>query len=138
MAYSQRINLGELWITFGVGKHYEYLLAQIIASDLGPETFQAVSFFHAITACDTVTAFTGRGKHSGFDKWRSYSDVTTAFCNLSTQPNIITNENVECLIHLSFSSIAAPAPCATSTAHQSSLLRTAKVMRTFHHPKLHF
>ena len=52
----------ELWISFGAGKHHRYIPAHQIAVNLGEEKCRALTFFHAFTGCDTVSAFFGKGK----------------------------------------------------------------------------
>ena len=51
-----------LWIAFGVGKHFRYIPVHEVATALGPQKSLALTFFHAVTGCDTVSAFTGKGK----------------------------------------------------------------------------
>ena len=51
--------------------------------------------FHAFTGCDTVSAFTGRGKKTCWDVWSSYAPVTSAFIDLSKQPGDIPEHCLE-------------------------------------------
>jgi hypothetical protein len=62
VAYTQRLGIQELWVAFGVGKHFRYIPVHQIATDLGVQSCEALPFFHAFTGCDTVSAFCGRGK----------------------------------------------------------------------------
>ena len=52
----------DLWIAFGTGNNFRYLAAHQYASALGPDKARALPMFHAITGCDTVSSFAGRGK----------------------------------------------------------------------------
>ena len=52
----------EVWLAFGTGKNFRYLAAHQIAACLGPEKSLALPMFHALTGCDTVSAFVGHGK----------------------------------------------------------------------------
>ena len=52
----------ELWIFFEAEKHHRYIPAHQIAVNLGEEKCRALRFFHAFTRCDTVSAFSGKGK----------------------------------------------------------------------------
>jgi len=52
----------ELWVAFGTGKAFRYLPAHEISASLGPEKARALLMFHALTGCDTVSAFVGHGK----------------------------------------------------------------------------
>lgn len=46
----------------------------------------ALPFFHAITGCDTVSAFFGIGKMIAFNSWIAMGDMlTTAFLEISKE-----------------------------------------------------
>ncbi len=62
VASAQRLNIPELWIAFGAGKHFRFLACHEIARTLGPDRCIALPMFHALTGCDTVSCFSGRGK----------------------------------------------------------------------------
>ena len=47
---------------------------------------KALMFFHAVSGCDTVSSFLGRGKKSAWLAWSSCPSVTYAFLDLSLQP----------------------------------------------------
>ena len=75
----QHLQLAELWIEFGVGKHYRFIPAHLISDSLGPEKAKALPFFHAITGCDTTSAFAGIGKRTAWDVWNAFPQITTVF-----------------------------------------------------------
>ena len=52
----------EVWLAFGTGKSFRYLAAHKIAACLGAEKSRALPMFHALTRCDTLSAFVGHGK----------------------------------------------------------------------------
>ena len=52
----------QIWLAFGTGKYFRYLAAHKIAASLGSEKALALHMFHALTGCDTVSAFVGHGK----------------------------------------------------------------------------
>ena len=58
----QDLGLSELWITFGVGKHFRYIAAHEIASTLGQQKSRALLAFHAFTGCDQTSSFKHIGK----------------------------------------------------------------------------
>ena len=78
----QQLNVNELWIHFGVGKNVRLLPVHAISKTLGPKMCQAMPIFHALTGCDTVSSFFGKGKRSAWEAWKSYPAVTDAFNNL--------------------------------------------------------
>ncbi len=90
--YVQRLNLAELCISFGVGKIFRFFAAHEIAQALSPDKYVALPMFHAVTRCDTVSFFGGRGKKTAWDTWKVYQDVTPAFCAIMTRPTLQTIE----------------------------------------------
>ena len=56
----------ELWIEFGAGKHRRWLPIHRYAALLGEETCRALPLWYALTGCDTVSSFAGRGKKTGY------------------------------------------------------------------------
>lgn len=68
------LNLPEIWIAFGVGKHFRYIPIHEIACILGPAKSDALRVFHALTGCDVVSFFHGRGKRTAWDTWKVFSD----------------------------------------------------------------
>ena len=58
----QDLGLSELWIAFGVGKHFRYIAAHEIASTLGQQKSRALSAFNAFTGCDQTSSFKHIGK----------------------------------------------------------------------------
>ncbi len=55
---------------------------------------KALMFFHAISGCDTVSSYLGRGKKSAWLAWSSCPSVTYAFLDLSLQPVDVSYETV--------------------------------------------
>ena len=62
IAMFANLQLNELWLAFGVGKHLRYIPIHQIAEQLGEQRCKSLLFFHAFTGCDQVSAFTGCGK----------------------------------------------------------------------------
>ncbi len=83
---AQRLDIPELWVAFGTGKHFRFIPAHDVASALGADRCIALPMFHAFTGCDTVSCFGGRGKRTAWETWRSYNDVTPAFSALASTP----------------------------------------------------
>ena len=76
----------EVWLAFGTGKNFRYLPAHKIAAHLGPEKSLALPMFHALTGCDTVSAFVGHGKKTAWAVWNSFPDLTRALLELAHAP----------------------------------------------------
>ena len=62
----------ELWIEFGAGKHRRWLPIHRYAALLGEEICRALPLWYALTGCDTVSSFAGRGKKTAWDTWGDY------------------------------------------------------------------
>ncbi|KAG0719155.1 hypothetical protein GWK47_051077 [Chionoecetes opilio] len=85
----------ELWVAFGTGKNYRYIAAHEIASSLGPEkTCALFPKFHAITGCDTVSAFVGHGKKSAWATWNTLPELTDALLSLANAPTSIQEDTM--------------------------------------------
>ena len=68
--------LQQLWIAFGTGKSFRYLANHEIAAAMGPLKALALPTFHALTGCDTVSAFTSHGKRTAWIIWNSFPEPT--------------------------------------------------------------
>ncbi|KAL7395390.1 hypothetical protein ABVT39_015644 [Epinephelus coioides] len=79
----------ELWLAFGTGKGFQYLAAHEIAAGLGPEKAHALSVFHALTGCDTVSSFAGHGKKTAWAVWTVFPELQHALLKLSSAPDDI-------------------------------------------------
>ena len=83
IASAKKLEVEELWVAFGVGKHLRYLPIHKIAGSLTTKQCEGLPFFHALTGCDTVSYFSGKGKKTAFQAWKCYPEVTEVFCALS-------------------------------------------------------
>ena len=57
-----------------------------IAQKLGPSMAKALPAFHAITGCDTTSAFFGKGKKTAWAAWQSIPELTLPL-ELLSRPN---------------------------------------------------
>ena len=60
------LDVQELWVEFGVGKTKTWLPIHYYANLLGEEVCRAVLFWYALTGCDTVSHFQGRGNKTAW------------------------------------------------------------------------
>ncbi|KAK3725326.1 hypothetical protein QZH41_002764 [Actinostola sp. cb2023] len=56
----QRIPQKEVWLAFGMGKHFRYYPVHEISRSLGPQKSLVLPVFRALTGCDTVSFFAGK------------------------------------------------------------------------------
>lgn len=87
----------ELWVTFGLGKHLQIIATHSIAASMGQERASCLPLFHALTGCDTVSFFGGRGKITAWSTWNVYPELTTALLELKATPEIIDEEQMKIL-----------------------------------------
>ena len=52
----------ELWMAFGVGKHFKMIPVHDVSEALEETRSKALPMFHALTGSDTTSFFAGRGK----------------------------------------------------------------------------
>ena len=79
VAAFHQIQLSELWVAFGTGKHFRYLSVHDICKRIGPIKSQALLALHAFFGCDQTSFFAHRGKKTAWEAWDAFSEVTTSF-----------------------------------------------------------
>ena len=62
----------ELWIKTGSGVKKRYLSVNTTAATLGVDLAQRILPFHALTGCDSVSYFSGKGRGKG-EAWKTFS-----------------------------------------------------------------
>ena len=78
--------LADIWIAFGMGKDFRFYSLNALCSALGDSRSRALPVFHALTGCDTTSAFRGKGKKSAWQAWQAFSEVTETFQYLADHP----------------------------------------------------
>ena len=81
--------LQQLW------KSFRYLTIHGIAAAMGPQKALALPMFHALTGCDTVSAFTSHEKRTAWITWNSFPELTEALLSLSFTPHSIPEETMK-------------------------------------------
>ena len=79
-------DLDELWVAFGMQRHFRYIPVHTITAQLGPAKSSALPAFHALTGCDTTSSFFGKGKRSAWTVWNALPELTVPLQVLSS-PN---------------------------------------------------
>lgn len=78
IAFFKKLDIEHLWIHFGVGKNVRLIAIHELTSRLNATKCEALPMFHALTGCDTVSCFHGKGTKSAWAAWNSYPEVTDA------------------------------------------------------------
>ena len=88
IATFHELALSELWIAFGVGKHFRFVPVRIheIASSMGQQKSRALLAFHVFPGSDQTSSFANKGKKTAWDTWAIHDEVMEAFRCLSTTP----------------------------------------------------
>ena len=88
ISFFEQLQLSELWISFGVGKHLRYLPIHSISREIGQEKSKALLAFHALTGCDQTSTFANRGKKTAWDVWSTLSELTPVLVDLGNRPTL--------------------------------------------------
>jgi hypothetical protein len=80
-----------IWVAFGMGKDFCFFHINDICASLGKDWSQSLPVFHAMTGCDTTSAFNFKGKKSAWQAWKSYAEATDAFLSLAHHPFMAIN-----------------------------------------------
>lgn len=86
---TQRFSVN-IWLAFGTGKSLQFLPAHDIATALGLDKSKVLPMFHALTGCETVSAFAGHGKRTAWAVWESFPELTESLSEVNNEPTEIT------------------------------------------------
>ena len=86
IAHYNNIKPNELWVAFGTGSHFRYIIIINLPMNLLRLWIQEYAplymYFMPFTGCDIVSSFGGRGKKTAWVTWQSYPKATGAFEDL--------------------------------------------------------
>ena len=66
----------QLWIQFGTGNSIQMIHLNTVCAAIGKNISRGIPFFHALTGCDTTSAFKGKGKKSAWQAWKGLPGIT--------------------------------------------------------------
>ena len=89
---AQKIGCDCLWFAFGTGTTFQYLDATSMAQALGDAKCGGLPAFQALTGCDVLSSFAGKGKRIAWTAWDD--DATSALCALTRMPTTGSVMNV--------------------------------------------
>ena len=67
IAFAKKLEVEELWVAFGIGKHVRHLPIHKIAGSPTTEQCKGPPIFHAFTGYDTVSYFSGKDRISSIE-----------------------------------------------------------------------
>ena len=91
---AENLPADESLISYGTGKHLRHLAAHEITKKIGQQKAKALPLFHAITGCDTVSFFGGKGKKTAWDVWNIYPALTNVLCRLRLMPEKVKDNSM--------------------------------------------
>ena len=80
VSVAENLPADEIWISYDTGKHLRHLAAHESAKKIGQQKAKALLLFHAISGCDNVSVFDGKGKKTAWDVWNVYPALTNVLC----------------------------------------------------------
>lgn len=83
-----KMELNELWISFGTGKNFRVIPIHSLVESLGEIKCSCMPLFHAFTGCDQVSFFGGRGKKGAWNTWNQFDELTASLHSLSDSPSL--------------------------------------------------
>ena len=93
----QAIGLQQLWIAFVQGMNMRWIPAHELYRSIVHEKGRGITFFHAFTGCDVVSAFSGKGKKSAWQTWDMCAEAYDVFARLSQYPPTVNDNEMDIL-----------------------------------------
>ena len=97
VASFDKIKLDELWVIIDTGSNLQCIAVHELVATMDPRCCSSLPIFHALTGCDTVSAFSGRGKKTAWATWKAFPEVTDAFIELECMPSEVSEESMALL-----------------------------------------
>ena len=76
----------DIWVAFGMGRNFHFYSVNKICTILGQSRSEALPVFHAITGCDQISGFNGKGKKSTWKAWNIFEEITNTFMYIARHP----------------------------------------------------
>ena len=89
--------LQKLWVSFGIGRNRRWIPIHDLSISLGPSKCKGLLFFHALSGCDNVSGFKGKGKKSFYQTWSVFPEITETFVRLSQFPVCLEEKDIQIL-----------------------------------------
>ena len=88
VAHFSDLNCQELWLKTGVKDRLRYLPVHEIQASLGESLCRCLPSFHALTGCDSTSAFSGIGKKKAWKVLLTKEQMQRDLCTLGQNPAI--------------------------------------------------
>ena len=87
----------EIWVAFGHGSKLRFIPCHLIAAKLGNDGSWGILLMHALSGCDTVSAFHGIGKKTAWAVWCSIPHLATVFSRLAHAPSQVSPDDLNAI-----------------------------------------
>jgi hypothetical protein len=94
ISFYEELGCKELWFRTGVKDRLRYVPVHKVSNNIGKKMCKALPAFHALTGCDSTSAFAGVGKKRGYDIL-SQCECHQESMSLLGQQHILTEEMIE-------------------------------------------
>ena len=84
-------------LSFGTGSNLRHVPVHDMVAEMDQQVCATLPVFHALTGCDTVSCFGGRGKKSAWNTWKVFPEVTAAFAELLLMDSSISDSTMAVL-----------------------------------------
>ena len=85
----------EIWVAFGHGFKLRFIPCHLIAAKLGNDGSWGLLLMHALSGCDTSSAFHGIGKKTAWSVWCSMPHLATVFSRLDHAPSQVSPDDLK-------------------------------------------
>ena len=87
----------EIWVAFGHGSKLRFIPCHLIAAKLGNDGSWGLLLLHALSGCDTVSAFHAIGKKTAWAVWCSIPHLATVFSRLAHAPSQVSPDDLNAI-----------------------------------------
>ena len=84
----------EIWVAFDHGSKLRFIPCHLIVAKLGNTGSWGLLLIHALSGCDTVSAFHGIGKKTTWAVWCSMPHLATVYSRLARAPRQVSPDDL--------------------------------------------
>ena len=87
----------EIWVAFGHGTKLRFIPCHLIVAKLGNDGTWGLLLMHALSGCDTVSAFHAIGMKTAWAVWCSIPHLATVFSRLAYAPSHVSPDDLNAI-----------------------------------------
>ena len=109
------------WCALVLEKKIRDIPIHTLSAQLGPSSCMALSLFHAVTGCDTVSHILGCGKNTAWSAWQSTTGLTDTLVALSSDPQQLSLQSQHMQTLERFVNVIYSKGCGLSRVNETRL-----------------